>query len=228
MSEFLNGVLVSILTTRGDMLYRNASGGARLAKGAENDVLVQGADDPAWSATLAGLTLTSPTINGTIATAGLIMPAFQCSANVDVNGYTWSNIATLTGKTTGSLVFLSVRTNSDNAIFIQTPGVSPGFSPITRLTFSGRSNTGTFTWAAGNHVFGNGMAIQTTAADNNFLSIKAWDVDGSVYQVMFQVKAADDPELAFYGVTPVARQTGVGVNIAEVHAALVNLGLINT
>ena len=33
-------------------------------------------------------------------------------------------------------------------------------------------------------------------------------------------------KLGFFGATPVAQQTGVGVNIAETHAALVNLGLI--
>ena len=58
--------LISPLTTRGDIMFRNATVSTRLAKGAANTVLVMGANDPAWSATLAGLTLTSPTINGTI------------------------------------------------------------------------------------------------------------------------------------------------------------------
>ena len=68
--------LISPLTTRGDIMFRNATVNTRLAKGAANTLLVMGANDPAWSATLAGLTLTSPTINGTIATTGLIIPAF--------------------------------------------------------------------------------------------------------------------------------------------------------
>jgi len=39
----------SLLTTRGDLLYRDATAPARLAKGAANTVLTMGADDPAYS-----------------------------------------------------------------------------------------------------------------------------------------------------------------------------------
>ncbi len=38
------------MTTRGDIIYRNASVPARLAKGSSGDVLTMGASDPAWSA----------------------------------------------------------------------------------------------------------------------------------------------------------------------------------
>ena len=56
----------------GDTMYASsATQLSRLAKGAVNTVLVMGASIPKWSATLAGLTLTSPTINGTIETTGL-------------------------------------------------------------------------------------------------------------------------------------------------------------
>lgn len=41
--------LLSLLTTRGDTIYRNDSTWARLAKGAQYTVLVMGANDPAWS-----------------------------------------------------------------------------------------------------------------------------------------------------------------------------------
>lgn len=37
---------------------------------------------------------------------------------------------------------------------------------------------------------------------------------------------SDDTVLAFYGGTPIAKQTGVAVTAAAIHAALVNLGLI--
>ncbi len=40
---------LAILTTRGDILYRNATIPARLAKGAAGTVLTMGADDPAWA-----------------------------------------------------------------------------------------------------------------------------------------------------------------------------------
>lgn len=37
----------------------------------------------------------------------------------------------------------------------------------------------------------------------------------------------DDPEVGFYGATPIAKQTGVAVTAAAIHAALVNLGLFS-
>ncbi|KKM93248.1 hypothetical protein LCGC14_1210210 [marine sediment metagenome] len=79
--------IISPLTTRGDIMFRNATVSTRLAKGAANTVLVMGANDPAWSAILAGLTLTSPTINGTIGTTGLTLPAFTAGGLINANGY---------------------------------------------------------------------------------------------------------------------------------------------
>ncbi len=58
MTEYINGVaqgdIVAILTTRGDIIYRNATVPARLAKGTNGHVLTMGADDPAWSAPAGG------------------------------------------------------------------------------------------------------------------------------------------------------------------------------
>lgn len=42
-------ILKTLLTTRGDIIYRNATVPARLAKGASGKVLTMGANDPAWS-----------------------------------------------------------------------------------------------------------------------------------------------------------------------------------
>jgi hypothetical protein len=42
-------ILRSVFTTRGDLLYRDATGPARLGKGTAGQRLSQGADDPAWS-----------------------------------------------------------------------------------------------------------------------------------------------------------------------------------
>jgi len=88
---------ISPLTTRGDIMYRNATVSTRLAKGAANTVLVMGADDPAWSATLAGLTLTSPTINGTIATTGLTVPALTLSGSITGASQTMTGMGTING-----------------------------------------------------------------------------------------------------------------------------------
>ena len=60
---------LSPVTTRGDLIYRNATVNARLAVGAANTVLRSDGTDPGWSSTLSGLTLTAPTINGGAATA---------------------------------------------------------------------------------------------------------------------------------------------------------------
>ena len=40
---------LDVLTTRGDIVYRNATVPARLAKGTSGQVLTQGANDPAWA-----------------------------------------------------------------------------------------------------------------------------------------------------------------------------------
>lgn len=40
----------TLMTTRGDIVYRDASGNARLAAGSEGQALVMGANDPGWNA----------------------------------------------------------------------------------------------------------------------------------------------------------------------------------
>lgn len=60
--------LGSILTTRGDILYRGAAGLARLPKGASGQVLTMGADDPAWAEVAAG---GGSTLLTTVSLAGL-------------------------------------------------------------------------------------------------------------------------------------------------------------
>lgn len=40
---------LNVMTTRGDIIYRNATVPARLAKGTSGQVLTQGANDPAWA-----------------------------------------------------------------------------------------------------------------------------------------------------------------------------------
>ena len=47
--EGVSVLMQSLLTTRGDIIYRDASAAARLAKGTSGQILRQGADDPAWS-----------------------------------------------------------------------------------------------------------------------------------------------------------------------------------
>jgi len=77
----------------GDLLY--ASSGSQLSRlgiGATNAVLHVAGGIPAWSSTLAGLTLTSPTINGTIATTGLTLPAITLGGAVTGGNQSINNL----------------------------------------------------------------------------------------------------------------------------------------
>lgn len=47
-------ILKTLLTTRGDIIFRNATVPARLAKGTEGQVLAMGANDPGWEAPTGG------------------------------------------------------------------------------------------------------------------------------------------------------------------------------
>ena len=100
----------------GDLVYASSTTQlSRLAKGAANTVLVMGASIPAWSATLAGLTLTAPVINGTVTTTGLTLPAHTLGGTVTLNaqvfdaGSGWTEI-----DTTGEAGLLIKTTASAN------------------------------------------------------------------------------------------------------------------
>ncbi|KKN72608.1 hypothetical protein LCGC14_0408500 [marine sediment metagenome] len=64
--------LISPLTTRGDIMFRNATVNTRLAKGADNTILAMGANDPEWKAPatiladIAALPLAGGTMAGNI------------------------------------------------------------------------------------------------------------------------------------------------------------------
>ncbi len=133
--------LVTVLSTRGDIIYRNATVPARLAKGAANTVLVMGANDPAWSATLAGLTLTAPTLNGTVTLGST--PIFDAgSGDVIFN-------------TTGSLKGLDIRgSNSFHGPNLglwhnhTTPDVNTIIGLISYLGYDGNASPATFEYGS--------------------------------------------------------------------------------
>ena len=101
----------------GDIMYASsATQLSRLAAGAQNTVLVMGASIPAWSATLAGLTLTSPTINGTIATTGLTLPAVTLGGTVTGGSQILSNLGKVyIGDTSDANVTLGLVVNQGAA-----------------------------------------------------------------------------------------------------------------
>jgi len=113
---------ISPLTTRGDIMYRNATISTRLAKGTANTVLVMGADDPAWSATLSGLTFVAPILGAATATSinkitltqpatGATLTLVEGSSLITAGAYAVTLTATattgITLPTTGTLATLA-------------------------------------------------------------------------------------------------------------------------
>ncbi|KKN74740.1 hypothetical protein LCGC14_0387820 [marine sediment metagenome] len=70
--------LISPLTTRGDIMFRNATVNARLAKGTQGYPLVMGANEPQWGG---GITL-----NGTLTLGGQVFDAGSGDAEIDTTG----------------------------------------------------------------------------------------------------------------------------------------------
>ena len=70
-------IAISLLTTRGDIIYRNATVPARLAKGNSGDVLTMGANDPEWS-TPSGATK---------------IVAYQTTPQLNLADDTWTKVA---------------------------------------------------------------------------------------------------------------------------------------
>jgi len=158
----------------GDVMYASsATQLTRLAKGAANTVLVMGASIPAWSATLAGLTLTSPTINGTIATTGLTLPAVTLGGAIAGGGQTATNLggadigvalAGFIGNTVDPANRLGVYTDG---VYIQTNNASA--TAVTRLLV-GEGVTAVATWSAVTH---SGMVM------SDHLTLHITDTDGA-------------------------------------------------
>ena len=172
----------SLLTTQGDLPYAiGASTWAGLAKGTANQLLRMnaGATAPEWASTLAGLTLTSPTINGTIATTGLTLPAVTLAGLVNANGQNIENITALKGRTTGNLQifdnaadqYIQIRSqrtaaNAGNCIFLATMSGADVIS--NRLAISGGVTTAVATWANITHtglVLGGALTLNGQAFD---------------------------------------------------------------
>jgi len=137
---------ISPLTTRGDIMFRNATVSTRLAKGAENTVLVMGADEPAWSATLAGLILTSPAINGTITTTGLTMPAFTLDGTVTVASQIFdigSGRFTISSTSGATLYLETTYASSPHRVHIRHLSASPADNDYQAIRFTSHNDNAT-------------------------------------------------------------------------------------
>ena len=71
----------------GDLAYASsATQLSRLPIGIANQVLQTAGGIPTWASTLAGLTLTSPNINGVIGTTGLTLPGVNMTGHLTFTG----------------------------------------------------------------------------------------------------------------------------------------------
>ena len=132
----------------GDLIYASSTTQlTRLGIGSTNAVLVVSGGIPSWSATLAGLTLTSPTINGTIATTGLTLPAVTLGGTLTLNGQVFdAGSGGLQINTTGgwpSLVMQSTQDGAGGPAFIgSVVSASPTtYDTLVRLTGRGMNST---------------------------------------------------------------------------------------
>lgn len=72
----------TLLTTRGDIIYRNATVPARLAKGTEGYVLTMGANDPEWATGGGGVNYTEYEYEADLASSATYTPPAQTFFNL--------------------------------------------------------------------------------------------------------------------------------------------------
>jgi hypothetical protein len=131
----LNGKYYSAALTAGDILYAVAGGvtGVKrldsLAIGAANTVLQSSGTVPQWASTLAGLTLASPTITGTLTATGVAITMGALTATTG----TFSG-----GLLSGSLTAYGVTIGGNNDVtFTSTYGLVVGATRVLALTATG-------------------------------------------------------------------------------------------
>ena len=165
--------------------------------------------------------LTDPTIQGTVkAGTGLTMPAFAAGGDISM-GANKLKTTNLLFKERDAETFRirDAGDTSDKGLFLG------NLYPTGIIAFEA-----------------NGQSFQSFNVDAGFTMIKSRGSGVGPLETA-RLQGAADPEfqignngnalrgsnagyLAFYGTAPIAKQTGVAVTAAAIHAALVNLGLI--
>jgi len=121
-------IAISTLTTRGDLLYRDASVPARLAKGTEGHILTMGADDPAWAAQITHLLAAGATdVTATAAELNLL----------DLAGLTAGEVLVATAATTAAWQSTGVK--------LSAPDISGSVTAASALTLPAFIAGGTIT-----------------------------------------------------------------------------------
>lgn len=137
----------------GDILYASSSTQlSRLGIGATNKILTVIGGVPTWQSTLAGLTLTSPTINGTIATTGLTLPAVTLGGTLTANSQSINGIASLRGRTDDVLHIVGAYQGvAAHTLSFYTPAAGAGYADTARLQIGGGAATVVATWSSITH-----------------------------------------------------------------------------
>uniref|UniRef100_A0A6M3IPM5 Putative structural protein n=1 Tax=viral metagenome TaxID=1070528 RepID=A0A6M3IPM5_9ZZZZ len=126
------------------------------------------------SQTMANKTLTSPTINGTIATTGLTLPAVTLGGNMTVTGYAFDagsgNVQINTAGTLNGLVISSSSaTHGAQLKLYSTTNLLDAGDIIDRISFQGKDSAGNI------HEFGFIAHMMTTPTSDSEESSFKWD-----------------------------------------------------
>lgn len=121
----------------GDVLYASsATQLSRLGIGSTNAILTVIGGVPTWQTTLAGLTLTAPTINGTVTTTGLTLPAVTLGGTVTGGAQVLSNLGMVyIGDTSDAKVTLGLvvnqGANDDHIVSLKSSDIAHGMTTLT-------------------------------------------------------------------------------------------------
>jgi len=160
----------------GDLIYASSSSQlSRLGIGSTNKVLTVIGGVPTWQSTLAGLTLTSPTINGTIATTGLTLPAVTLGGDISLGANKLKTTNLLIRE--GDANTLWTRNAADNAHkgFLASNFYAVSYINIEHTGYLAPSDTNT-----------------------HFMTLKARDTDVGLVEIA-RLQGAADPYFAMGG-----------------------------
>jgi len=160
----------------GDLIYASsATQLTRLGIGSTNAILTVIGGVPTWQSTLAGLTLTSPTINGTIATIGLTLPAVTLGGAVNANSQLVTNLYSIAADGTNIMSLYANQASNNAAFRIYTTGATPNFTNTRRLEIRGGLDTVTAEWLATTQVglvLGGNMTVTGYAFDAGAVDVQ--------------------------------------------------------
>lgn len=165
-------------------------------------------------------------INGAI--SKLTTTTFTVQQETDDNlGQGAINISPSSGDTAGALTIKPHGTSHSSALFLyeDTDEVNTSFMELIVNGSDAEINIGKFGAGTQRDL---GLAVGTKFWLFDHLGVTTLPDGGTLKTgaTTGTIIADTGEKLAFYGAAPVAKQTGVAVTAAGIHAALVNLGLI--